>query len=130
MPLVCRLRNRKPKPDPDNHPNSAIYTKYPSVWQRTAGPKIFPQDLPDLATDGWPQDLPAFSNGKPQVWITEQLIDKVTQLGAGAEFDTVALSGRILEVRDQEVIIETSGERMLFPIGQPFSAARTIVEAE
>lgn len=71
-----------------------------------------------------------FSNGKPQVWITEQLIDKVTQLSAGAEFDTVALSGRILEVRDQEVIIETSGERMLFPIGQPFSAAKTIVEAE
>jgi len=65
-----------------------------------------------------------FSNGEPQVWITEQLIDKVTQVGAGAEFDTVALSGRILEVHDQEVIIETSGDRMLFPIGQPFSAAK------
>ncbi len=71
-----------------------------------------------------------FSNGNPQVWITEQLLDKVTQVGAGAEFDTVALSGRILEVHDQEVIVETSGERMRFPIGQPFSAARTIVEAE
>ncbi len=71
-----------------------------------------------------------FSNGTPQVWITEQLLDKVTQVGAGAEFDTVALSGRILEVHDQEVIVETSGERMRFPIGQPFSAARKIVEAE
>jgi hypothetical protein len=71
-----------------------------------------------------------FSNGEPQVWITEQLLDKVTQVGAGAEFDTVALSGRILEVHDQDVMIEISGERMVFPIGQPFSAATLVVAAE
>ena len=71
-----------------------------------------------------------FSNGVPQVWITEQLIDKVTQVNAGGEFDTVAISGRVLEVHDQEVIIETSGEHMLFPIGQPFSAAKPIVAGE
>ena len=71
-----------------------------------------------------------FSNGKPQVWITEQLLDKVTQVDAGGDFDTVALSGRILEVHDQEVIVETSGERMRFSIGQPFSAAKPIVEGE
>jgi len=71
-----------------------------------------------------------FSNGKPQVWITEQLINKVTQVGAGGDFDTVAISGRIVEVHDQEVIIETSGERLLFPIGQPFSAAKLIAAGE
>ncbi|MCA9008260.1 MAG: hypothetical protein KDB01_00865 [Planctomycetaceae bacterium] len=71
-----------------------------------------------------------FSNGKPQVWITEQLSDKVTQVDAGAEFDTVALSGRVLEVRDQEVVIESAGDRMLFPIGQPFAAAKLIETTE
>ena len=67
-----------------------------------------------------------FSNGSPEVWITEQLSDKVTRVSLGSEFDTVALSGRILEVREQEAIIETSGERLLFPVGKPFSDAQTI----
>ena len=71
-----------------------------------------------------------FSNGTPQVWITEQLTNKVTKVGIGADFDTVALSGRIMEVREQEVIIESSGERMLFSIGKPFSEARTVVAAQ
>ena len=71
-----------------------------------------------------------FSDGKPQVWITEQLIGKVIQVDAGAEFNTVALSGRILEVHDQEVLIETAGDRMLFSIGQPFSAAKLVTAAD
>lgn len=71
-----------------------------------------------------------FSDGKPQVWITEQLIDRVIQVDAGAEFNTVALSGRILEVHDQDVLIETAGDRMLFAIGQPFSAAKLVVAAD
>jgi len=67
-----------------------------------------------------------FSNGSPEVWITEELSDKTTRVGLGANFDTVALSGRILEVHEREVVIETSGDQMLFPIGQPFSDAKTI----
>jgi Tfp pilus assembly protein PilO len=67
-----------------------------------------------------------FSNGLPQVWITEQLTDKTTRVGVGAEFNTVALSGRVIEVHEQDVIIETSGERLLFPIGKPFSEAQAI----
>lgn len=47
-----------------------------------------------------------------------------------AEFDTVALSGRVVEVRDQEVVIESAGDRMLFPIGQPFAAAKLIEKSE
>ena len=62
-----------------------------------------------------------FSNGTPLVWITEQLSSRTIQVGAGSDFDTVALSGRVIEVHDQDVIIETSGERMQFPIGKPFS---------
>ncbi len=62
-----------------------------------------------------------FSNGVPQVWITEQLTSRTIQVGLEVDFDTVALSGRVVEVHDQDVIIETFGERMQFPIGKPFS---------
>ena len=64
-----------------------------------------------------------FSNGAPLVWITEQLSSRTIQVGVGNDFDTVALSGRVIEVHDQDVIIETSGERKTFPIGKPFSQA-------
>ncbi len=67
-----------------------------------------------------------FSSGVPQVWITEQLTDKVLKVGPGDEFDTLALSGRILEVREMEVLIESSGDRLLVRIGQPFSEARPL----
>ncbi|MCX7398583.1 MAG: hypothetical protein NT138_13015 [Planctomycetales bacterium] len=64
-----------------------------------------------------------FSNGAPLVWITEQLSSRTIQVTVGSEFDTVAMSGRVIEVHDQDVIIETSGERKTFPIGKPFSQA-------
>ena len=64
-----------------------------------------------------------FSNGAPLVWITEQLSSRTIQVGVGNDFDTVALSGRVIEVHDQDVIIETSGERKTFPIGKPISQA-------
>lgn len=64
-----------------------------------------------------------FSNGAPLVWITEQLSSRTIQVGVGSDFDTVALSGRVIEVHDQDVVIETSGERKTFAIGKPFSQA-------
>ncbi len=67
-----------------------------------------------------------YSNGNAQVWISEQLLDKVTRVGLNESFDTVALSGRIVEVRDQEVVIESSGDRFLLPIGSPFADARLL----
>ena len=67
-----------------------------------------------------------FSNGSPLVWITEELSSKVTRTGLQAEFETVALSGRIVGVRDQEVVVETSGERLLLPIGKPFAEATSL----
>lgn len=70
-----------------------------------------------------------FSNGVPQVWITEQLSNRTLQVAIGVDFDTVALSGRVIEVHEQDVIIETSGERMQFPIGKPFSEGVVVVAA-
>lgn len=69
-----------------------------------------------------------FSNGTPQVWITEQLRDRVTRVGLGEQFDTLALQGRILEVHEQDVVIESSGEHLRLAIGQPFAAAQVIPE--
>ena len=68
-----------------------------------------------------------YSNGVPLVWISEQLANRTTQVGLNAEFDTVALHGKIVEVRENEAIIEASGERMLCPIGKPFSEATVVV---
>ena len=70
-----------------------------------------------------------YSNGVPLVWISEQLANRTTQVGLNAEFDTVALHGRIVEVRESEAIIEASGERMLCPIGKPFSEATALAAA-
>ncbi len=64
-----------------------------------------------------------FSNGVPTVWFTEQLTEKTIQVPLNGEFDTVALSGKVLEANDYDVIIETGGERLLLPIGKPFSEA-------
>ena len=68
-----------------------------------------------------------YSNGVPLVWISEQLANRTTQVGLNVEFDTVALHGKIVEVRENEAIIEASGERMLCPIGKPFSEATVVV---
>ncbi len=67
-----------------------------------------------------------FSNGQPLVWITEQLSDKVTRTGPGESFSTAAMSGSIVEVRAQEVVVESSGRRMLLSLGSPLSEARPL----
>jgi len=70
-----------------------------------------------------------FSNGSPLVWITELLSSRTTQVALNADFNTVAMSGRVVEVREQDVIIESSGERMLYSLGKPFSEARAVPAA-
>ena len=62
-------------------------------------------------------------NGNPQVWITEQMADRVHKLASGATFDTTALSGRIAEVGDDWVIIESGEQQFRLTIGQSFAEA-------
>lgn len=69
-----------------------------------------------------------FSNGTPLVWITEQSSGHVIKAGRGDEFDTVAMTGRILEVREQEVIVQTPAGQLLLPIGKPFAEAVPVPE--
>ncbi|MFO0059634.1 MAG: hypothetical protein ACK57O_02025 [Planctomyces sp.] len=67
-----------------------------------------------------------FSNGQPLVWITEQLSDRVTRTGPGESFNTAAMSGSIVEVRAQEVVVESSGRRLLLSLGSPLSEAKPL----
>jgi preprotein translocase subunit YajC len=62
-------------------------------------------------------------NGIPQAWITEQTRNLVTRVSPGDQFDTVALAGRVIEIHDQDIVIETSGEKLVLPIGKPFAEA-------
>jgi len=62
-------------------------------------------------------------NGVLQAWITEQIDDKVHKLTEGASFDTTALSGRILKVDENTILIETGGQQLSMSIGQSFADA-------
>jgi len=64
-----------------------------------------------------------FSNGVPQVWITEEFSGRTIRAGLNEEFSTVALNARIVEVKDHEVIIDQAGEQMRLLIGKPFAEA-------
>ncbi len=61
-------------------------------------------------------------NGKPLAWITELISGRVIKVGPEATFETVALSGRIVRIEDESVIIETSGQLMKLTIGQSFAS--------
>lgn len=67
-----------------------------------------------------------FSNGVPQAWITDQIADSLHKLPAGAEFDTPALSGRIAEVGDDWVIIQSGEDQLKLSVGQSFADATVI----
>lgn len=62
-------------------------------------------------------------NGVPTVWITEQINDRVHKLPAGADLDTSALSGRIVSVLEESVVIESGEDRLTLKIGQSFAEA-------
>jgi hypothetical protein len=70
-----------------------------------------------------------YSNGKPLVWITEILTSRVSRATAGESFQTVAMDGTIIEVRDEEVVVESGEQRLLLPIGKPFLEARRVEAA-
>jgi len=68
-------------------------------------------------------------NGKPLAWITELITGRVIKVAPQATFETVALSGRIVQIEQENAIIETGGQRMKLTIGQSF-AQGTIIQPE
>jgi len=47
-------------------------------------------------------------------------------MGPGESFSTAAMSGSIVEVRAQEVVVESSGQRLLLSLGSPLSEAKPV----
>ena len=64
-------------------------------------------------------------NGEAMAWITEQIANKVHQLPAGAEFDTVAMTGKIVSVDENSVVIESGEQQLTLAIGQSFAEAQS-----
>lgn len=67
-----------------------------------------------------------FSNGQPLVWITEELSNRVTRAGPGEPFTTAAMSGSVREVREREVILETSDRVLLLTLGSSLAEAKPV----
>lgn len=67
-----------------------------------------------------------FSNGQPLVWITEELNNRVTRTGPGEAFTTAAMGGTVREIREREVVVETSGRLLLLTLGSAFSEAKPV----
>jgi hypothetical protein len=64
-----------------------------------------------------------YRNGKPTAWITEQIGDRVHKLPAGADFETTAISGRVVTVTEESVVIESGDQLLKMQIGQSFADA-------
>ncbi len=68
-------------------------------------------------------------NGKPLAWITELITGRVIKVAPQASFETVALSGRVIQIGQDSAIIDSGGQRMKLTIGQSF-AQGTIIQPE
>ncbi|MDG2127609.1 MAG: hypothetical protein P8K08_06420 [Fuerstiella sp.] len=64
-----------------------------------------------------------YRNGEPTAWITEQIDDKVHKLPAGADFETTAISGRVVTVNEESVVLESGDQLLKMQIGQSFADA-------
>ena len=67
-----------------------------------------------------------YRNDDPQVWITEQIIDRIHRLEKGASFDTTALTGRVAEIGEDWVIIESGEQQLKLTMGQSFAEATVV----
>ncbi len=65
-------------------------------------------------------------NDIPVAWFTELISGKVTKVGSDESFETIALSGRIVQIDDSSVSIETGGQLLRLSIGQSFAEGRGV----
>lgn len=68
--------------------------------------------------------------GEPKAWLNNRPKNERLRLGPGDTFSIGSLKGKIVDVRDREVIIEVEGNLKLLSIGQPLADATTMGPSE
>jgi hypothetical protein len=62
-------------------------------------------------------------DGRPEVWFTLRTEDKVLKLKPGESLQVGQFSGKLLEVADDDVILESEGQRWLISLGESLAEA-------
>jgi hypothetical protein len=62
-------------------------------------------------------------NGQPEVWFTLRTEDKVVKLKPGESLQVGQFSGKLLEVDDEDVVLESEGQRWLLSLGDSLAQA-------
>ncbi|PQO42484.1 putative Ig domain-containing protein [Blastopirellula marina] len=61
--------------------------------------------------------------GQPKAWLNNRPKNQQLRLAPGESFTIGTLKGKVIDVRDREVIIEIEGNQRLLSIGQPLADA-------
>ena len=62
-------------------------------------------------------------DGRPEVWFTLRTEDKVVKLKQGESLQVGQFSGKLVEVSDDDVILESEGQRWLVSLGESLAQA-------
>lgn len=63
------------------------------------------------------------NGNEPEIWFTLRGKDSLLKLHEGSDFEIGHVTGRVVEILDDDVILESVGERWLLSIGEPLAAA-------
>ncbi|GAA4437702.1 putative Ig domain-containing protein [Bremerella cremea] len=64
--------------------------------------------------------------GQPKAWLNNRPKNQQLRLGPGDTFTIGSLKGKVVDVKDREVIIEIEGDLKVLTIGQPLADAATM----
>ncbi|MHC2071019.1 cadherin repeat domain-containing protein [Bremerella sp. T1] len=64
--------------------------------------------------------------GQPKAWLNNRPKNKQLRLGPGDTFSIGTLKGKVVDVKDREVVIEIEGDLRVLSIGQPLADAMTM----
>ena len=65
-----------------------------------------------------------WKNGKPLVWISDELTDTVQKLGIGEELKVETFCGTIVAATDEEVAFEVGSRQLIVELGESLAEAR------
>lgn len=61
--------------------------------------------------------------GQPKAWLNNRPKNQQLRLGPGESFSVGTLKGKVIDVKDREVVIEIEGDLRVLTIGQPLAEA-------